>query len=774
MDKALHIISVSVVGTNYCHSTKSKKPVVSAQFILNEKMFRKIKKKPARSAPKRSHDDTIDMEASREPEDPSESLASLLLQKKKQQRNPIASGFRTTTSNSRPMASQASSPSTTNRPSSAGNNRTTVRIQKRPRSSTSGLGYGGGLDQNAAMNDTSRDTNISFSDNTHNRYDANSLSQLRQQQGIYQPQQVTPDDWNDRGGGPFSMASGSNENPGHYFQGAASGQNVGGASTNINIDNNNDDDDDDLGIGRNFIPIDENPYNTSTGTVLSGDDAFAYYARNDNPNQQEFQQQQQQSAGPTMDSVLGRVGGTGSSSGGATTAGRGGIQNSLPMTGLMTNPSVSTFNPSLSLHDVHQHFSQTQERLKLQADELEKSLLRRQEAKQEAEGQAHKHRQDLKTTGSSLEFYQSWRRDLIAFVGALREITKALPDMQTAWHELEQDMAGNQKWKDWEDDTFAVLTRYKLIHSVVGRQPMLAADVLMDESSLVDEFGRDISSQKQRILQQRRVQRLQIRKEAVVEGGIKKKMGAESGVAEAVPPHLNNDYAYPTGYPVLTGPSEMESFRERNKSLQDALKVVLDNLYEEYTSLPQLFELFAQWKRSFPAEYKECYASLTLADLATVLILVELLSLNDPLNESGGHDEAKWITSVCRYYECGKDTSDALPGKGSDIKLFDKESIQRLVSKAVLPTLQDLLSQKRTYNLLSARQSKALSAFLSRVRAFMFKFSSPTTLPASFNAFRSRYSKDSTRVQCKTCFFNQPDSSLSNKNPLTISSFVAS
>jgi hypothetical protein len=376
----------------------------------------------------------------------------------------------------------------------------------------------------------------------------------------------------------------------------------------------------------------------------------------------------------------------------------------------------------LTLHQVHQQFARTQERLQQQADELEKSLIRRHEAQEEAQEQVNKHSQELKKTGSSLEFYQSWRRDLISFVGALREITKALPQMQTAWHELEQDMAGIQKWIDWEDDTVAVLAKYNLLQSTAGRQPLFSSDLLEDsESTTVDEFGRDIVSQKQRVLQQRRVERRRIRKEAVVENGIKHKIGSAANSDDSIiPPHLNSEYAYPTGYPVLTDPSEMESFRERNKSLQHALKVVLEGLYEEYTSLQQLFELFAQWKRSFPVEYKECYASLTLADLATVLILVELLSLNDPLNESGGHNEAKWITSVCRHYDCTTlSESHSVKDDASAVKLFDKESIERLVSKAVLPTLQDLLSEKRTYNLLSARQGKALSTFFMNAKRLL-------------------------------------------------------
>mmetsp|Transcript_4263 Transcript_4263/g.8731 ORF Transcript_4263/g.8731 Transcript_4263/m.8731 type:complete len:848 (-) Transcript_4263:146-2689(-) len=665
-------------------------------------MFRKIKKKPVNVPTKRSLDDTAESETpstSAEQQDPITTSASqIFMQKKKQRSGPtMGAGIRAaTTFSNRPSSSEPASTV----------NRTTVRVQKRPRST--GLGFGGSVgggvgfvNQNTPISDnTSRDTSSQT-----NRYDANSLSQLRQQQDVFQPQQVTPDDWNPPQqsqsllpGGVINQDTGSggwNENSAQFFKAN---------------DNTNDDEDD---FGRNFIPIDENP-DSIQGEVLNGDEAMVYAAKDSDANRSEAHKP----AGPTMDSVVGRFGGGGGGPLDRESGPRGGGTTSGTFKpNLYSHQTSPNANLSLTFQDVHQHFSQTQERLKIQADALEKALIRREEAKLEAKGQVEKHRQDIKSTGSSLEFYQAWRRDLIAFVGALREITKALPEMQTAWHELEQDMAGIQKWKDWEDDTVGVLARYNLLQSVVGRQPDTLKEVLTGQHGGVDEFGRDIVSQKERILLQRRLERRKTRKEAVVESGVKNKMGSESGHEVSVPPHLDTDYAYPTGYPVLAGPTEMETFRERNKALQEALKVALDSLYQEYTSLQQLFELFAQWKRSFPAEYKECYASLTLADLATVLIQVELLSLNDPLNESGGHDEAKWITTVCRFYDCEKQRADDCAGP--EIKLFDKESIERLVSKAVLPTLQDLLSQKRTYNLLSARQSKALSAFLSNAQRLL-------------------------------------------------------
>ena len=639
-------------------------------------MFRKIKKKPSGTlASKRQLDDDDDDEQQQEDPMPA-STDSLALNTKKARR--VTKGLRagTTTTTGGLMTAD---PTT---------DRTTVLRSAPPRGA-----YGGAPQwpsrvrpMDTTNDDDDDDTAVASNNNnnniTMNRYDPAALYELRQAQQTAVPQVTPPDDWNNNNANIAGRTNNDKGNP----------------KTTMD-----DDDEDVFGMGRNFIPIDESA-DSIRATVLAGDDALAYADADEDDDP---------SASRNLDAVLGNL-----------RQQRSVDDTPQPppasSTSLLDAELLDTM-PSLTLQDVHQQFSRTQERLQQQAAALEKSLLRRSAARQDAAAQVQTHQRDLQSTGSSLEFYQRWRRDLIAFVGALREITKALPDMQNAWHELEQDMAGMQKWRDWEDDTFAVLTRYRLLQSVVGRQPMLTADLLLEEAGpAVDEFGRDVVSQKQRILQQRRIERRKIRKEAVLESGVKPKMGAESSSDGSVSPHLNNNYAYPTGYPVLASPSEMESFRERNTALQHALNVVLDGLYEEYTSLQQLFELFAQWKRSFPAEYKECYASLTLADLATVLILVELLSLNDPLNESGGHDEAKWITTVCRHYEGdGANQNTMVDSDTTCVKLFDKESIERLVSKAVLPTLQDMLTEKRTYNLLSARQSKALSGFFTNANRLL-------------------------------------------------------
>jgi hypothetical protein len=628
-------------------------------------MFRKIKKKPVATATKRSR--PADEESAEATDGTSplmdaevEGLAgpsniNILLQKKKQRRAPKA-GIRSTTSTA----------IREDKTVEADESRTTVMrgAQKRPR--TFGVGFGGGsvIEEQSPM---------PINNVSEGRYDAASLSQLTEQQPI-QPVEGRADtvDTSDFVGMSGQIARNFNPN---------------------------------TVTGGDFIPMNNSMKDfSSEGAVLAGDEAIAFANGEGNL-------QKTANNGRTMDSVVGGMGPSIGMTSKEEVPGRN--------TGFFSAAALPT-TASLSLSDVHRQFSQTQERLQRQAEELEKSLKRRHEAQEELQGQVEKHRGDLKSTGSSLEFYQSWRRDLIAFVGALREITKALPDLQSAWHDLEQDMAAMQKWRDWEDDTVAVLTRYQLVNSVVGRQPIISAELLTEGVMETDEFGRDVLSQKQRILQQRRQQRRQVQRQAIIEKGNRQRSGSVAGSEDlSVPPHLNHDFAYPSGYPVLNGPADIESFRERNKALQHAMRIVLNNLYDEYKSLQQLFELFAQWKRSFPAEYTECFASLTLADLATVLIQVELLSLNDPWNDSGGHDETKWITAVCRHYDCGSDQHDGAVRNGQELLLFDKESIERLVTKAVLPTIQDLLSEKRTYNLLSARQSRSLSKFLSHAQKLL-------------------------------------------------------
>jgi hypothetical protein len=191
---------------------------------------------------------------------------------------------------------------------------------------------------------------------------------------------------------------------------------------------------------------------------------------------------------------------------------------------------------------------------------------------------------------------------------------------------LERDISALDAWKDWEDDVIYELWQARRLDQVLGRQPDAA--LFTTTSMTRDEFGRNVKSQqvmtrekrqrhRKHIQQQRAAQRLQLRDDD------DNNTSSNSNVAADEHAHTSDE--------------ELEVLRERHLALQKALAVALEQIDVKYTCLQNLVDLFATWQRAYPQEYQACYASLTLADLASVLVSAEMIgSLNDPWNESCG------------------------------------------------------------------------------------------------------------------------------------------
>jgi hypothetical protein len=252
--------------------------------------------------------------------------------------------------------------------------------------------------------------------------------------------------------------------------------------------------------------------------------------------------------------------------------------------------------------------------------------------------------------------------------------------VRSALHELLAEMNCHQRRRDWQTDMVAVLFKHDRLDKVLGRQiddPQTLFDPLQTDIITVDEFGRSVQSQSAIQREHRRRRREKIR---------------EQRLLNELPVRGDESDAYLTD-------EERESFRERHDALLRALDVVMQELDDEFTSLQNLVNVFAEWKEQYPDDYSQCYASLSLADLSSVLILAELCALNDPWNESGGYNEGKWIAVI----------KDAL-----DRGLLDEAGFERMLEKSVSPSVADLL-HRSGYAIMSSRQSAALSSFLRHV-----------------------------------------------------------
>lgn len=347
--------------------------------------------------------------------------------------------------------------------------------------------------------------------------------------------------------------------------------------------------------------------------------------------------------------------------------------------GISMLPSLSPSNNNnnnISMQKLQDNIASAILQIRAQQEDVVRVRERREQQVHLLEEDLRRSRDELKHSGEAFEYFQKLRQKLALWIGAMRDLqTKVLP-IQDALYQLEADVAALERWHDFEDDTVYYLKKQGRLIKVLGRQPTEAEELA--SLSHVDEFGRNVQSQ-QSLHREKRLKHLQ----------------AISEQRQLIPRGDESD--------ALLSDNEQEEFRERHSALQEALSVALESLDEQFTKLQWLVDEFALWKKDYAAEYKQCYASLSLADLASVLVRAELCELNDPWNESEGYNEAKWTTVIRSAQSLG---------------LLDDVAIERLMEKSVLPAIQSLLS-KEGLNLCSTKEVKAMGAFLRHVEPFL-------------------------------------------------------
>ena len=338
--------------------------------------------------------------------------------------------------------------------------------------------------------------------------------------------------------------------------------------------------------------------------------------------------------------------------------------------------ATTTITPkNTSLAEMRRQVDKALGRLQAHQAELMRVQERRRHQVGQIEEELQRYEHDLHISGKAHEYFQTLRYRLASWVGALRDLnTKVIP-LQNALYELEAEVSAVNRWKEWEDDIASVLNEHGYLECVLGRQPDANVVDSLNTSQVVDEFGRNVQSQ----FAMQRDKRFQ-RRQRIGEQREQAPRGDESDA--------------------FLSDNEQELFRERHVALKEALEVAVADLDEEYTKLQVLVDDFEKWHAAYPDEYQQCFTSLSLADLASVLVRVELCSLNDPWNESRGYNEGKW-TAVIRAAK----RSGAL----------DDSGLERLIEKTVLPSVCNLLENSGV-NLSSKRQMESMGHFVSNVK----------------------------------------------------------
>ena len=326
--------------------------------------------------------------------------------------------------------------------------------------------------------------------------------------------------------------------------------------------------------------------------------------------------------------------------------------------------------------------------VRAQQSDMTNAIMRRRADLAQLESVFKRHKTAVEEVGLACDYYQQMRNTLALWVGALRDLQQKVDPIYDSVMELiiQQCQMNQKEWIDWQDDAASFLQEAKLLSSIVGRQPKSFTD--KDLPPAVDEFGRDVQSQVSREREKRHRSRI-----------------ARHAFDDDTDNNSNGDDPDPFLWATWMEDGDLYS---RYKTLLEALRVALNDLDDSYTELPELVNVFADWKKEFPDDFIQCYAKLSLGDLSSILIKVDFC-------------RSTFVESMLRKYDEAKegDKSQNLSWK-PDLRAFEpadkseeEGAIERILSKVYVPFFIALLKEAPSYCFLSLRKSKIMSSFVS-------------------------------------------------------------
>jgi hypothetical protein len=331
-----------------------------------------------------------------------------------------------------------------------------------------------------------------------------------------------------------------------------------------------------------------------------------------------------------------------------------------------------------SLDAVRQQLQSTLGNLSSQQEDIGNAIMRREADLAQSESDLKRHKQALQEAGDACNDYQGLRHDLAMWVGALRDLEQKVEPIFESLTKMisSQYASAQQEWTDLQEDVVSVLLEANVLETVVGRQPRLPS--VGETASTVDEFGRDVQSQYVR--ERERRYRRRMKRPLILDSDSR---GDET-----------DDVLYSIWI------EDSDNVR-RCEILQEALGVALDDLEQDYTSVHKLVAVFEGWKKSHSNEYQQCYANLSLGDIATVLVKVEFC-------------RSRWIVQVLRQsthvdYDGSMLSSIVTELRRGEINIQDEEgAVQRMLGKTYVPFLLSLLNDSAASCFLCSEKSGLL------------------------------------------------------------------
>lgn len=144
----------------------------------------------------------------------------------------------------------------------------------------------------------------------------------------------------------------------------------------------------------------------------------------------------------------------------------------------------------------------------------------------------------------------------------------------------------------------------------------------------LDEFGRDINLQKRMDMsrraeaRQRRKARFDAKRRSSMDiDGNDLKVDGESSTDES--------------------DSETKAYQSNRELVLQTANQIFDDTAEEYALLSEVKERFEKWKRDYSSSYRDAYMSLSILNIFSPYVRLELLKW-DPLHEDSDFFDMKW------------------------------------------------------------------------------------------------------------------------------------
>ena len=407
---------------------------------------------------------------------------------------------------------------------------------------------------------------------------------------------------------------------------------------------------------------------------------------------------------------------------------RAGIKASSKSSASSTSTSTSSISSKLlSLDDLSQKLKSTVDTIETQREELENSTNRRKADREHALVDSKTQRESLRDVGLACEFYQSTRRDLTLWVGALRDLQEKVQPIGAAFREmiLTQAEDFDHEFRSWQDDCIATLHENNRLDRVLGRQPDYNYLTTSTTNEIIyDEFGRDVRSQYIRDRDFRFKKRTAyINKISVTTAVTSNDNDNDS----------DNDIDIEKSSAINSSiiMREDHNEEERSKTLHEALGAALEDLDQEYTSVTQLKNIFDSWFAAYFEDYQQCFATLSFGDLYAVLVQVEICKSTffpDMLSGSSRLVSTS-LSPLCSIMELDKcllnndhhqdqDEVNANKTKTDKITTENAGRLVRTVEKGVLPMLAEMLKNDKNNSFclfLSSVKSSLISKLISDV-----------------------------------------------------------